>query len=194
MKKYKNIIYIVLAVIIIGVLIYFVYIPQIKSSLVLWVKNSLKQTQISNLEKEKADLNNLKQQEKEVENLSNALTALVPDKKDTGGFMIEIEALASDTGVSLSDIKFSQEQKTASQAAATETTGKATNVKGVSDSTKFKETIYEIAIKGGYPQVISFLKGFENSKRAVSIEKADLNEVQGVIQANLKGKIYYTND
>jgi Tfp pilus assembly protein PilO len=80
MKKYKNIIFIILAVIIIGVLIYFVYIPQIKAGLLIWTKNAIKQDQILSLEKEKSDLNSLKSQEKDVENMVNALATLVPEK------------------------------------------------------------------------------------------------------------------
>jgi hypothetical protein len=48
--------------------------------------------------------------------------------------------------------------------------------------------------KGGYSQVINFLKGLEKMKRATTIEKADFSEIQGNIQASFKGKIYYKND
>jgi Tfp pilus assembly protein PilO len=197
MKQYKNIIYIVLAIIVIGVLIYFVYIPQIKGSLLIWTKNAIKQEQVASLEKEKSDLNNLKSQEKDVENMINALVALVPEKKDAGSFIIEIEALAAATGVNVSDIKFSQTAKTPTQqSTSTDTsTGKTSTVKGVSDSSaKFKELIYEMTAKGDYSQVINFLKGLEKMKRATTIEKADLNGIQSTIQANFKGKIYYKND
>jgi Tfp pilus assembly protein PilO len=197
MKKYKNIIFIILAVIIIGVLIYFVYIPQIKDSLLIWTKNAIKQDQVSSLEKEKSDLNSLKQQEKDVENMINALAALVPEKKDAGSFIIETEALAAATGVNVSDIKFSQAAKTPTQqsTSADTSTGKTSTVKGVSDSSlKFKELVYEMTAKGEYSQVINFLKGLEKMKRATTIEKADLSEIQGLIQANFKGKIYYKND
>lgn len=198
MKQYKKIIFIVSAVIIIGVLIYFVYIPQIKDSLLVWTKNAIKQDQASSLEKEKSGLNSLKQQEKDVENMINALAALVPEKKDEGNFIIETEALAAATGVSVTDIKFSQVAKTPTQqstSADNTNTGKASGVKGVSDSsTKFKELIFEMTAKGDYSQVINFLKGLEKIKRATTIEKADLSEIQSTIQANFKGKIYYKND
>lgn len=197
MKQYKNIILIVSAVIIIGVLIYFVYIPQIKDSLLVWTKNAIKQSQVSSLEKEKSDLSSLKSQEKDVENMINALAALVPEKKDEGNFIIETEALATATGVNVSDIKFSQAAKTPTQqsTSADTSTGKTSTVKGVSDSSlKFKELVYEMTAKGSYAQVINFLKGMEKMKRAASIEKADLSEVQGIIQASFKGKIYYKND
>lgn len=195
MKRFKNIIYLLVTLVTIGLLVYFVYLPQIKAILLILAQNSIKQDQILSLEKEKTALTNLKQEEKEAESLVNILTTLVPEKKDTGGFIIEIEALANSTGVSLNDLKFSQEKKAATQSTPSEETGKKSNVKGVSDSSaKFKELIYEITVKGDYSAVISFLKGLEKINRAISIEKADLSSVQNTVQASIKGKIYYKND
>ncbi|MCX6811582.1 MAG: GspMb/PilO family protein [Candidatus Berkelbacteria bacterium] len=196
MKKYKTIIYIVLAVIVVGLLIYFVFIPQINSILLIWTKNSIKQNQISTLQKEKADLDKLKQEEVNAENLSNALIVILPDKKDTGRFIINVEALAKNTNTDFSDIKFSEEKKTTQASTSSEDTStKKSNVKAVNTSTsKFKELTVEMTVKGSYTDVINFLKGLEKINRAISIEKADLSQVLNVIQASIKGKIYYKND
>jgi Tfp pilus assembly protein PilO len=105
MKKYKNIIYIVIAIIVVGLLIYFVFIPQIKSITLLWVKNSIKQDQVSSLDQEKSQINNLKNQAKDAEDLMNVLATILPNNKDTGRFMINLEALAQDTNTDFADIK-----------------------------------------------------------------------------------------
>jgi antibiotic biosynthesis monooxygenase (ABM) superfamily enzyme len=65
MKKYKAIIYILIAVVIVGVLMYFVYIPQIKTVVMLWAQNSIKRGEIQTLEKKKAALPELKKEEAE---------------------------------------------------------------------------------------------------------------------------------
>ena len=194
MKKYKKLIYIVIAIIVVAVLIYFVFIPQIESSFVLWVKNTVKKEEVKILEQKKANINSLKQEEKQTEELSNALSSMLPDKKEAGEFIIEIEALAISTNVTFVDVKFSEEKKTPSSSSSSseDTTASKSTVKGTSTE-KFKEMTFEMSVKGSYADVINFLKGLEKINRAITIEKCDLSETKGVIQANIKGKAYYKN-
>lgn len=195
MKKYKKIIFLLAVLVVIGLLVYFVYLPQVKASLFILTQNSVKQDQISSLEKEKSALSNLKTEAKEAEDLANILLTLVPEKKEDGYFMIEIEALANSTSVGLSDLKFSQEKKATTQSSSTEEKSTTSKVKAASDSAiKFKELTYEMTAKGAYPQIINFLKGLEKINRAITIEKADLSSAQNIVQASIKGKIYYKND
>lgn len=191
MRNRKNLIYIAVAVVALAALIYFVYIPQIKSSLLLFANNVIKQEDITSLEQKKANLENLKKQAKEVEDLSNKLASMLPNKKDTGEFMIEVEALAQESSVNLADIKFSEEPKTASPASSSdETAGKKSSVKGASTA-KFQTVVFEISITGGYAQTMSFLQGLEKINRAVIIERCDLTATKSTVEAHLKGKAYY---
>ncbi len=196
MKKYKKIIYIIIAIIATAVLIYFVFIPQIQSSFVLWVINAAKKEEISNLEQKKANINSLKQEEKQTEELANALSSMLPNKKEAGEFIIEIEALAANTNVAFVDIKFSEEKKIApsssSSSSSEDTTAAKSTVKGTSTE-KFKEMTFEMSAKGNYADIMNFLKGLEKINRAITIEKCDLSETKGTIQANIKGKAYYKN-
>lgn len=195
MKKYKTIIYIIAALVAFGALTYFVFLPQIKSSFLLFAQNAVKKEEASNLGQEKANMNNLKKEEKQTEELSNTLSSMLPSKKEAGEFMIEIEALALNTNVTFVDIKFSEEKKTAPAAASSseESTNKKSTVKGASTE-KFKEMIFEMTVKGSYQNVMNFLKGLEKINRAITIEKCDLSETKGIIQASIKGKAYYKND
>lgn len=195
MKKYKTIIYIIAALVAFGALTYFVFLPQIKSSFLLFAQNAVKKEEASNLEQEKANMNNLKKEEKQTEELSNTLSSMLPSKKEAGEFMIEIEVLALNTNVTFVDIKFSEEKKTAPAAASSseESTNKKSTVKGASTE-KFKEMIFEMTVKGSYQNVMNFLKGLEKINRAITIEKCDLSETKGIIQASIKGKAYYKND
>lgn len=195
MKKPKAIIYIIVAIIITAALTYFVFLPQIRSSFLLFAQNAIKKEEVSNLEQEKANMNNLKKEEKETEELSNTLSAMLPNKKEAGEFIIEIEALALNKNVIFADIKFSEEKKTAPPAASTsdESAGKKSTVKGAATE-KFKEMIFEMTAKGSYQNVMNFLQGLEKINRAVTLEKCDLSETKGIIQASIKGKAYYQND
>lgn len=195
MKRYKTIIFIVIGIIIVATLIYFVFIPQIESSFTLWLKNTIKKEEISNLEQEKANINNLMSEEKQTEELSQTLSSMLPGKKEQGEFMIEIEALASNTEVTFVDIKFSEEKKTAPAAASSseESANKKSTVKGTSTE-KFKEMIFEMTAKGSYQNIMNFLRGLEKINRAATLEKCDLSETKGIIQASIKGKAYYKND
>ncbi|TSC90550.1 MAG: hypothetical protein CEN92_457 [Candidatus Berkelbacteria bacterium Licking1014_96] len=195
MKKYKIIIFILAAIIGISALIYFVFIPQIESSFVLWLKNTIAKEEISNLEEKKADLNNLKKAEKEAEDLSNTLAVMLPNKKEQGEFMIEVEALSANVKVNFVDIKFSEEKKTAPPAAASseESINKKSTVKGAATE-KFKEMIFELTAKGSYQDIMNFLRGLEKINRAITIEKCNLSETKGTVQASIKGKAYYQND
>lgn len=195
MKKYKTIIYIVIALAAFGALTYFVFLPQIKSSFLLFAQNAVKKEEVSNLEQEKANINSLKKEEKQTEKLSNTLSSMLPGKKEAGEFMIEIEALAINSNVTFADIKFSEEKKTAPPAASSsdESTSKKSTVKGTSTE-KFKEMIFEITTKGSYQDIMNFLKGLEKINRAITLEKCDLSETKRIIQASIKGKAYYQND
>ena len=198
MKINKKIIYLILAVIIVGLLIYFVFIPQVRDTTLLWTKNSIKQDQVSSLGQEKSQLNNLKSEKKDAENLADALSAILPEKKDTGRFITDVEALAKNTNTNLGDIKFTPEKITTQTNSSSDDTGSKTknsSVKAASTSTaKFKTLIVEMTVNGNYPDVINFLKGLEKINRAITLEKVDLSSVQNVIQASIKGKIYYKND
>lgn len=194
MKKYKIIIFIIVVIVVIAGLIYFVFIPQIEKSFLLWLKNTIKKEDISNLKAKKADLNNLKKEEKEAKELSDALSIMLPNEKETGEFMIEIEALSLNTNVTFADIKFSEAKKTSSSSSSSEeTTAKKSTVKGTSTE-KFKEMIFEMTAKGSYQDIMNFLKGLEKINRAVTLEKFDLSETKEILQANIKGKAYYQND
>lgn len=192
MKKYKIIIFIIIALVVASGLIYFVFIPQIEKSFILWLGNTIKKGEISNLEAKKANLAILKKEEKEAKELSDTLTAMLPDKKETGEFMIEIEALSINTNVIFVDIKFSETKKTSSASSSSKETAKKSNVQGTSTE-KFEEMIFEITAKGSYSEIMNFLKGLEKINRAITIEKFDLSETKGIIQANIKGKAYYQN-
>jgi len=194
MKKYKTLICVIIALAAFAALTYFVFLPQITSSFLIFAKNSLKKEEIKNLEEKKASLNSLKQEAKEIEELSNTLSSMLPNNKETGRFMIEVEALAQQNKIELANIKFSEDKKTASQSAsATDETGKKSTVKGTTTS-KFKEMIFEITAKGSYADTINFIKGLEKINRAIIIERCDLSEAKNVIQANIKGRAYYQND
>ncbi|MBU2595567.1 type 4a pilus biogenesis protein PilO [Patescibacteria group bacterium] len=185
MKKYKTIIYILIALAAFSALTYFVFLPQIKNSFLLFTQNAIKKEEVLNLEEKKISLNNLKKEEKEAEELTNTLASMLPDKKDAGRFMIEVEALAQENRIDLTDIKFSEEKKTASKSAST--------VKGASTS-KFKEMVFELIAKGSYADATNFIKGLEKINRAITIERCDLSESKNIIQATIKGKAYYQND
>ena len=195
MKKYKTIIYIVIALVAFAALTYFVFLPQIKSSFLLFAQNAVKKEEVSNLEQEKANMDNLKKEEKQTEELSNTLSSMLPSKKEAGEFMIEIEALAINTKVIFADIKFSEEKKTtpAATSSSDESTSKKSTVKGTSTE-KFKEMVFELTAKGNYQDIMNFLKGLEKINRAVTLEKCDLSETKGTVQAGIKGKAYYQND
>jgi Tfp pilus assembly protein PilO len=192
MKNYKTIIYIASTIIILGALVYFVYIPQIKTTYNLWTQNLDKKVDILNLEKEKANMDNLKKDEKEAESLSSILVAMLPDKKEAGTFIIEVEALAKSTNVSFTEIKFSEEKKTTAPASTTDETSKK-NVKAATTS-KFKELTFEMTAAGNYPDLMNFLRGLEKIKRAILIDKFDLSSNKDTVQVSSKGKIYYKND
>lgn len=191
MKNRKKLIYIAVAVIALAVLVYFVFIPQISGSLFLFANNAAKKEETTSLKQKKANLENLKKQAKEVEGLSNKLASMLPNNKDSGEFMIQVEALAKDTKVDLADIKFSEEPKTASPASTTdETANKKSSVKGTSTA-KFQAMVFEISVTGGYTETMNFLQGLEKINRAVIIERCDLSAAKGTVEAHLKGKAYY---
>lgn len=162
----------------------------------LWAQNSIKRGEIQTLEKKKAALPELKKEEAEAEELTKSLSSLLPDKKESGRFIIQVEALANLRSVNLADIKFSEEKKTTAGTSSDTDTTKNSKVKAAqtSSSSKPKELTFEMTLKGGYTQLMAFLKSLEKLNRAISIEKADFSEVQGVVQASLKGKVYYKND
>lgn len=195
MKKYKALIYIVVGLVITAALTYFVYIPQIKSSFLIWAGNMITKEEILTLEQKKANINELKKQKKEAEDLVNSLAQMLPAKKESGELLIEVEAIAIKSNVNLADIKFTEEKAATASTTSTSsegTTGKTTSVKGASTE-KFKEMTFEMTVQGSYGDVINFLRDLEKMNRAITIDKYDLSETKGTVQASFKGKAFYKN-
>jgi len=188
MGKYKALIYILIGLVLTAALTYFIFIPQIGKIFLLFLNNTIKKEEVAKLEQEKANINNLKKEKQETEKLSDILSSMLPTQKEAGAFMIEIEALAASSNIDFSDIKFSEEKKTAPKKASSE----ETSVKGATTA-KIETLIFEMTAKGSYPDMVKFLQGLEKINRAISIERCDLSESKGLIQANIKGKAYYKN-
>jgi len=198
----KILIIILISLGVFAVLSYFVYFPQLQDILSLQQSYLQKKQDLQVLQDKKANLNSLKDQEKEINDFLEKMTKYLPETKSSGDFLVEIEGLASATGNNIIDIAFSEEKKkttTTTQTSDTTSTASpspspASQTTQTGTTTSLKSIDFEIKIEGAYQSIINFIAGLKTLNRYNAVETVNLELTNETIQSLIKGKIYYKKD
>jgi hypothetical protein len=159
--------------ILLGVIFYFGFKPLLNNlhSTNLDVKTkkeelSLKQKKLDNLKSMKVKLNALK------DNLLLMKKAL-PKEEDMPGILVQTEALASQSGLSVSSLSPSPSKETQQASSESEVTEGVPQT--VSQQTGVNSVSYSLALTGGYPSLISFLENIEKNLRPTTIKSVNIS-------------------
>ena len=180
----KIIIFFIIYLLILASVIFLFFMPQI---------SNLKKDRQAFLDKQqeldqgKARLTSLQKinsKKDEFKTTSDTINTYLPDNLEISRFVVQIEGLAKDLGITVDN--FSIEEK-----AATNT--KNDSSKDSKDS-KNKETgtKFSLSAKAPYPSIISFIKKMEGLARFHSISSINLSVSEnGAVDFNTTGYLYY---
>jgi len=190
MSKKNLIIIIVSLIIFIAVLIFFDLPSYNKTAL---LRSEIKKYQNSLKEKEELVLkvNELKEIYDSRRSAINKVYYVLPVKKDVPGLIVQFEALASENGLILESINFSEKEIKKSAAIKTGQGTSATESKQT-----YKSLIISSEVGGSYQSFKTFLKALEFNVRIMDIKSIDFSleeneEKSWDFTFNLEIEVYY---
>lgn len=200
MKNIKTIVLILIFIAVFGALTYFFYYPQTVKIVSLYKDNLNKEKEIKELEERRNNSSSLKKQEEEIKSAMEKMNLFLPEDKMAGRFLVEVEGIASQIGIELNGVKFSEEKvkATASPTPETETSKKTATPSPSPQASPASSTIaglktinFEITLVGNFISAVNFLKKMQELDRLNLVESTRLELVGSNLQSIIKGKIFY---
>ncbi len=162
--------------------------PLIKSNKRLTTEVTTRKSQLSQLEKKKEVLVNLKAKEAEVESDKEKIKAALPSDKDLPKLLVQITGLSNDSGLLLKSITLKED--------ATKTSsGESESEETISEISDFEASLNTTGI---YSNFKDFLTKAENALRLVNINGFNLSlsgvEGEEIMDIIIEFKTYFKKD
>lgn len=152
----------------------FLDVPIIQSVLNTRKEVESKQQALSEKEIFIKNIERLIQKYKGSEDVLKNLDIILPEDSDVPNLIVQIEAIANQSGVNIVNIGISiSDEKGESKAAAARSGASASQVKSVTD---YKTIIVDLEVEGDYATLKSFLQVTEANMRLMNIESIEFSQ------------------
>jgi len=185
-----------LSVVIIIALIYLVIKPQLQSLKANNLLAASKKVELKSREQEISNLKELGPKIQAAQDTVKKLSVALPEGSKAGELLVQIEAMASVSGLNIAAFSPSKEEAASTPAVGTkeEAAVAAATTGTVSSEPTVGKYSFVMSVNGPYVSIVSFLKTIEANLRPVKIIRAELSGGDGGnpdITATLTMETYY---
>lgn len=167
-----------------------------------------------NLEKARAELQNIEEKKKILEALKNnpdvssvgqIALKYIPKDTESGELVVELAAIAQTNNLKVEEITMEKSKETPKPEEETEATKKSSPTPQITptNTSGIKEVTFSIKVSGAYTDLIAFLRGIESSSRLIAIKNLALqvNQSQNkdtpnaiTLSSQMSGTAYYKTE
>lgn len=148
--------------------------------------------EITTLEEEQKNLNNLVKQKQTVEETGIIANNLIPEEAKMSNFMLELDSLAKSYNLAIPNITIDEKKdiKTAQKTEEGENKSQSANSEVIYPA-GIKVLNFKTTVSGTYDDFLNFLTKLESASRLNSLPALSLSPANGVVTVALDGDIFY---